>query len=65
MRSARKDGLFTFIKRVSAAEQTLLRTFPDHAIPAEVAPDDSVTASQATVLAKWKSAFEHMPNRAF
>jgi hypothetical protein len=65
MKSARKDGLFTFIKRVSVTGQTFLGTFKDHAIPAEAAPNNSVTASQAAVLAKWKSAFEHMPKRAF
>lgn len=49
------QGSFTSINGVTAAGQTFLRTFKECSIPGEAILANSIAASQAAVLAKWKS----------
>jgi hypothetical protein len=49
------QGSFTSINSVTAAGQNFLRTFKDRTIPGEAILANSIAASQAAVLAKWKS----------
>jgi len=52
------DGTFTSINSLSLAGQTFLRAFKDHPIPDETSITETFSASQAVLVAKWKSNFE-------